>query len=104
MSVFPDLSYKLNYNGLPIQYREMTGITAKSGFVGRVSDVQNLLAKLKYFSSDNNNIIMAAAELLDTVADSDEHQANECRASQNLQLSSLDWSPAIQTGGVIVLP
>lgn len=80
MSVFPDLTYKLIYNGLPIHYCKVTGITAKSGFVGRVSDVQNLLARLKYFSSDKKDIMMAAAELLDTVADSDEHQANECRA------------------------
>ncbi|KAG0727943.1 hypothetical protein GWK47_033558 [Chionoecetes opilio] len=80
MSVFPDLSYKLINNGMGINCKKVTGITAKSGFIGRVSDIQNLLARLKYLLADRQDMMLAAADLLDTAADNDEDQKDQCIA------------------------
>ncbi|KAG0715128.1 hypothetical protein GWK47_012674 [Chionoecetes opilio] len=92
MSVFPDLSYKLINNGMGINYKKVTGITAKSGFIGRVSDIQNLLARLKYLLADKQDMMLAAADLLDTAADNDEDQKDQWIAALQFSLNDLGCS------------
>ena len=55
----------------------MSGITRKPGFVGRISDIQNILARLKNLLPNGQDALMAAADLLDIAADIDEDEEDQ---------------------------
>ena len=67
LTIFSDLHFKLHQDGIDITVKRMNDITKVSGAIGRVSDVPNILARLKNLNPNEENLIENAVRILDKI-------------------------------------